>query len=147
MHTFPEGLFRGTKTCSAFMCSSSPVKCSPVGGKTLPCIHPRTCLLLFPVPSLQSPLTIALSPHEAADTIEMTSVAVSLTRHSSNSNKVMFYFSRLSLHAFPLCCFSPWRPSSLIQHALRISVTSLARSLETMRLCAVSPGFWFYLTL
>lgn len=52
-----------------------------------------------------------------------------------------------SLCAFPLCCFSPWRPSSLIQHALRISVTFLARSLGTMRLCAVSPGFWFYLTL
>lgn len=53
----------------------------------------------------------------------------------------------LSLCAFPLCCFCPRRPSSLIQHALRISVTFLARSLGTMRLCAVSPGFWFYLTL
>lgn len=96
----------------------------------------RTHLPLYPVPSLQSPLTIALGPHEAADTTEMTSVAVSLTRrswtvtksfeqafslclplvlflsletqltHSARSQDFSNFSCKVSWDRAPLCCFS-----------------------------------------
>lgn len=71
-----------------FTCSSSLVKCLSVGNKTLPSVHLRTHLPLFHMASLC--LTIALGAHEAADTTEMTSVAVPLTRHSWPATKPCF---------------------------------------------------------
>lgn len=71
-----------------FTGSSSLVKCLSVGNKTLPFVHLRTHLPLFHMASLY--LTIALGAHEAADTIEMTSVAVPLARHSWPATKPCF---------------------------------------------------------
>lgn len=71
-----------------FTRSSSLVKCLSVGNKTLPFVHLRTHLPLFHMASLC--LTIALGAHEAADTTEMTSVAVPLARHCWPATKPCF---------------------------------------------------------
>lgn len=97
------------------------------------------------MPSLKLPLAIALSPYETITVAGVTAVAVLTSTLGQQRSHVS------TRRALALCLtlvqLLSQRPGSLILHALRVSGTSLARSLETVRLCAASPGFGLSLTL
>lgn len=76
----------------------------------------------------------------------MTAVAVLLTSILGQQRSHVSTRRALAL-CLTLVQLLSQRPGSLILHALRVSGTSLARSLETARLCAASPGFGLSLTL